>query len=500
MASKFEETKQFNKSYDELFLNSVEAINLVGFELIKVDRVSGQIEAKTNRSIRSYGENIFIKINQNSNVFIRSKSSVRTTLIDWGKNKENLRKLWSTLYLLAERQASVAVNSLEEVSTTAYTGEVKNSAMKLKEIEKTELDFPSSFPEELTVKYKCIKYIGKGGFASVYKGRRLDDKLVAVKLPSSSDAVTGKAFISELMNWTGLEHENIVRVFDFNILPVPYFEMELCECTLSEKQFPLDANSSTWIIFNICEGLKYAHSKSIIHQDLKPHNILFNEGVPKISDWGLSKVATTSGTSLMGGYTPLYAAPEHISKNFGKKDFRTDIWQVGAMFYEMITGKTPFEGDDLVAIMSGITLEDPELPSSINPDAKKLDPFIMKCLEKKQEMRYQSVSELQKELAEFLKIDYAQSLKVSLSQNDLRRSAFYCGDLFIVHLKLGDLETAYKYASDLSHYAQSEIKDLTSGFCKQLEIRIDNGMHDVPDELMKKAQIIAHKVGLGFRK
>ena len=357
---------------------------------------------------------------------------------------------------------------------------------------------PSTFPEELAEKYTNIEYIGGGGFARVFKAKRLDGKPAAIKLPSSSDAITGKSFINELKNWTELEHENIVKVYDYNILPVPYFEMELCDCALSEKKFPLDATSSAGIIFNVCEGLKYAHSKSIIHQDLKPHNILLKEGLPKISDWGLSKVATTSGTSLKGGYTPLYAAPEQISKKLGKKNSRTDIWQVGVLFYEIITGKMPFEGDSPVMIMSSITMEEPEPPSSINPEVEKLDPIIMKCLEKKQEMRYQSVSELQKDLAEFLRIDYTQSLKMSISQNDMKRSAFYCGDLLIIHLKLGELADAYKYAGDLSHYAKGEIKDLTNEFCTQLEVRIDNGMHDVPVELMKKAEIIAHKVGLGY--
>ena len=358
--------------------------------------------------------------------------------------------------------------------------------------------FPSTFLEELAEKYSNIEYIGGGGFARVFKAKKQDEKFVAIKLPISSDAMTGKSFISELKNWTGLEQENIVKVNDYNILPVPYFEMELCDCALSDKKFPLDATYSAWIIFNICEGLKYAHSKSIIHQDLKPHNILLKDGIPKISDWGLSKVATTSGTSSLGGYTPLYAAPEQISKKFGNKDIRTDIWQVGVLFYEIITGKTPFEGDDPVAIMSGITMEEPEPPSSRNPEVKKLDPIVMKCLEKKQEMRYQSVSELQKDLAEFLRIDYTQSLKMSISQNDMRRSAFYCGDLLIIHLKLGELADAYKYAGDLSRYAHGEIKDLTNEFCTQLEGRIDNGMHDIPAELMKKAEIIAHKVGLGY--
>lgn len=105
MTSKFEETRQFNKSYDEIFLKSVEAIKISGFKVIKTDKAYGVIEAKNHINFKSWGENISVKINQDGNVFIRSICAVPTTIVDWGKNKENVARFWAELYsLLMERQ------------------------------------------------------------------------------------------------------------------------------------------------------------------------------------------------------------------------------------------------------------------------------------------------------------------------------------------------------------------------------------------------------------
>jgi len=104
--------------------------------------------------------------------------------------------------------------------------------------------------------------------------------------------------------------------------------MELCDQSLANLPKPMDVDKAAWIIFNIAEGLKYAHSKGIIHRDLKPQNILLKDGIPKISDWGLSKVlAESSSATATKAFTPLYAAPEQIKGE--DKDERTDIWQLG---------------------------------------------------------------------------------------------------------------------------------------------------------------------------
>jgi len=363
-----------------------------------------------------------------------------------------------------------------------------------KEIEKKEESKSSLFPPELLQFYENPVLIGQGGFARVFKVKRKKDGInVAIKVPISMDSSTGKSFIKEIENWTKLKYDNIVEVYDYNILPIPYFEMELCDKSLEDVKKPMDIEKASWIIFNAAEGLKYAHRKDIIHRDLKPKNIMLKEGIPKITDWGLSKLTTQSKSSSIQAFSPLYAAPEHISKKFGKRDEKTDIWQLGVIFYELVTGKLPFEGDDFVEVGFKIVNDSYTPPSELNKDAEKVEPIINKCLQKKKKLRYNNVEELQKDLAEVLNIKYKAQLKKSIQKKNLSKSAYYCGELLMVNLKIGDIYQAYKYASDMINYATDNTKKFVDNLCKELQERIENKI-EVNEELIKKVDIIVHKI------
>ncbi|MBW9220733.1 protein kinase, partial [Methanothermococcus sp. SCGC AD-155-M21] len=356
---------------------------------------------------------------------------------------------------------------------------------------------PKTFPPELSERYVEVEFIGKGGFARVFKAKRKDGKEVAVKIPISLDESTGKSFLKEIENWTKLNHKNIVKVYHYNILPIPYFEMELCDHSLEDIGKPMDIEETAWIIFNTAEGLKYAHSQKIIHLDLKPHNILLKDGIPKISDWGLSKVMTESSSATANkGFTPIYASPEQIDSK--SKDEKTDIWQLGVVFYELVTGELPFKGDGFVEILTAITTKEPVKPSEINPEAKEVEKIIMKCLKKNKKERYQSVKELQRDLSKYLGIKYKESLKLSVSRGDSRRSAYYCCELLLMSMKDNNIIEAYKYASDLLNYTEGEVKQEVQELCGDLKFRIENGINDIPEELIKKAEVIAHKIRVGF--
>jgi serine/threonine protein kinase len=157
------------------------------------------------------------------------------------------------------------------------------------------------------------------------------------------------------------------------------------------------------IVSGIAEGLRYAHSRGIIHRDLKPHNILLtDEDVPKIADWGLSKVLDESRMSSITGFSLLYAAPEQVSpKNFGKTSSQTDIYQLGVIFYELVTGKPPFGGEGIAEVTAQILRDDPPAPSTLNPLLKSIEPVILRCLQKDPEQRYQSVGDMLRELGGF---------------------------------------------------------------------------------------------------
>ncbi len=360
-------------------------------------------------------------------------------------------------------------------------------------------DNPKQLPQELSDRYTDIELIGKGGFARVFKAKRKDNTPVAVKIPISIDAETGKTFIAELQNWTKLDHPNIVRVFDYNIMPLPYFEMELCDRSLAGVKKPLDCEEAAWIVFHICEGLKYAHARSIAHRDLKPENILLKDNLPKISDWGLSRIISKSTSTTSGSsFTPYYAAPEQVNNR--PKDERTDIWQLGIILYELTTGILPFQGDSVVEIVVNISTKSYTQPSALNPDTLTLEPIIRLCLEKDPDQRFQTVTALQKSLGMYLRKNYADLFRQSISAKDTRRSAYYVGDLIIVNLIIGDLNAAYKYSTDLVEYTQGDVKDLARELCGQLEIRIQNNITEVPDELIKNAEFVIHKVRMGFNK
>ncbi|WP_456467875.1 protein kinase domain-containing protein [Archaeoglobus sp.] len=353
--------------------------------------------------------------------------------------------------------------------------------------------------DALSELYDDLQYIGEGGFAKVYKAKRRDGKVVALKVPQKVDPNVGKAFVREVTNWQNLKHPNIVELYDVNIFPVPHLEMEYCEDCLANCPKPMDVSDASLIIFNIAEGLKYAHSKKIIHRDLKPSNVLIKQGVPKISDWGLSKVieSDTSVTMTLGAVSHHYAAPEQIDKKFGHTDERSDIWQLGVIFYELVTGKRPFEGS-LGEIINSILHKNPIPPSEFNPQAKKVEPIILKMLEKSKEDRYSDVKELQKDLAQILNFSYLEDLEKSKTIGNIKKVVYYLSDLILINLKTNNLTNAYKYISDIIYYiSEDTVRKDVEELKEQIRFRLEERL-EVPHELIEKAEVIIHKLKINM--
>jgi outer membrane protein assembly factor BamB len=250
-----------------------------------------------------------------------------------------------------------------------------------------------SFPVELGSQYSDVGYLGEGGFARVFSALNLQRTPVAVKVLKTSDPKAGKLFATEAANWTVLRHENIVRLFDYNIFPVPYLESELCDGNVELEMLrgPVTVERSIEIVEEVARGLSYAHKLKILHGDIKPSNMLLKDNVVKVSDWGLSKLKTEQSVSI-AGVTLQYAAPEELSRQFGRADERTDIYQLGVLFYQLVTGKLPFA--DEPTIVDAILQQVPVPPSQIRPVSPKLDSIILKCLRKRKEERYQSMDML----------------------------------------------------------------------------------------------------------
>jgi serine/threonine protein kinase/tetratricopeptide (TPR) repeat protein len=257
--------------------------------------------------------------------------------------------------------------------------------------------------------YKIIEEIGRGGMGMVYKAKDTKlDRFVALKfLPHhlSQAEEEKKRFIHEAKAASGLQHNNICTVHEINETEDDqmYIVMECYEGeSLKEKieRGPLKVEEALNIANQIAHGLEKAHAKKIVHRDIKPANILITEdGVVKIVDFGLAKLAgrtvlTKEGTTLG---TVNYMSPEQTKG--ADVDHRADIWALGVMLYEMLTGERPFKGDYEQAVIYSILNEEPEPLQKHNPDiSEELDTIVHKTLAKKPAERYMGIKNFLEDL------------------------------------------------------------------------------------------------------
>ncbi len=257
------------------------------------------------------------------------------------------------------------------------------------------------FPRELT-QYTDEYLIGTGGFSRVYKARNIKkDRVVAVKIPIKKDASIGKSFLRELNNWVSLKHQNIVKIYQYNILPVPYIEMEWCDSCLEDIKKPVQFNLALHYIHGVAKGLQYAHKNNIAHFDLKPQNILLKNDIPKITDWGLSRLLTLQGTTTIGISLP-FAAPEQFSTKYGKRDVKTDIWQLGVLLYHLLTGGIPFSGNDFAEYGKNITTTNIKKIISEDESIEDVSHILLNCLARNKKDRYKNMDIFLKDLEKIM--------------------------------------------------------------------------------------------------
>jgi serine/threonine protein kinase len=277
--------------------------------------------------------------------------------------------------------------------------------------------------------YKVLEKLGGGGMGVVYKAE--DTRLhrtVALKFlpPSFSfDEEAKLRFIREAQAASSLQHNNICNIHDVDetederiFICMDFYDGE----TLKKKieRGPLEIDEAVNIVTQIAEGLRQAHEKGIIHRDIKPANIFITKnGIVKILDFGLAKLAgqtmmTRTGATLG---TAAYMSPEQVRGE--EVDSRTDIWSIGVIFYEMITGRLPFKGEYEQAIMFAILNQEPESIIILRGDISSgLEHIINVCLEKEKEFRYNSIEVLLSDLEE---IDNKQFNYRSFRKNWIQR-------------------------------------------------------------------------------
>ena len=257
--------------------------------------------------------------------------------------------------------------------------------------------------KKLLSKYRITHFLGAGGFADVYEGTDENGWGVAIKVPQfkmekTMDSTSLKRFASEADIWKKLQHDNIVTVYETGAKPIPHIVMELMDGGDLEslmRGHRLTVEEAVHIMVQILEGISYAHRMATVHRDLKPENILFTSaGEAKITDWGIGKYMASEGLTktLDTKGTLAYSAPEQFdTKEYGEVDWQTDIFQLGIVFYEMLTGEKPFQGRDMAEVMGKVLTYYPVPPSDYNSDVPlELDDIVMGALEKYKEDRWES--------------------------------------------------------------------------------------------------------------
>ena len=257
--------------------------------------------------------------------------------------------------------------------------------------------------------YKILEKIGSGGMGTVYKAKdtRLDRSVALKFLPPhlSQAEEEKKRFIHEAKAASALDHPNICSVYEINetedgqmFIAMACYEGGSLKDRISKDPLPLE--EALDIADQIARGLEKAHQKGIVHRDIKPANILITEdSVVKIVDFGLAKLAgqtklTKTGSTLG---TVAYMSPEQAQA--GEVDARTDIWALGVILYEMLTGKPPFSGDYEQAVIYSILNEQPKPVTELRSEVPEtLAQIVERALEKDPEKRYQQIKELLEDL------------------------------------------------------------------------------------------------------
>ena len=304
-------------------------------------------------------------------------------------------------------------------STTKYLRAVlKNGFDQDHSIDKREMRHASAADDSYSLwaervagqtvaEYEVLSILGSGGMGVVYKAFDVRlERMVALKFLSRdlcSDDEAVARFIKEAKVASALDHPNVATIYEINhtsaghpFIAMAYYQGESLEKMIAREALPVEVAID--LAKQVGCGLSEAHANGFVHRDIKPANIMVtDDGIAKILDFGLAmEIGLTEMGRRMG--TTSYMSPEQTRGE--AVDHRTDIWSLGALLYEMVTGERPFKGDRKPTIVYEILCVDPPRLSTTNPGlaALELEHVVSMCLEKEKDLRYPSVSDLVSDL------------------------------------------------------------------------------------------------------
>ena len=263
--------------------------------------------------------------------------------------------------------------------------------------------------------YEILEKIAQGGMGVVYKARQLSlNRLVAVKMiltgPMAGETEI-KRFQQEAEAAANLQHPNIVAIHEVGEHEGRhYFSMDFVDgqsLALMTKEGPMAAPRAAELVKTLAEAIQFAHQRGILHRDLKPHNVLIDSrGIPRITDFGLAKQVNQDSSLTMEGAlmgTPSYMSPEQAAGRHDLLGPGSDVYSLGAILYELLTGQPPFRGKTPMETVRQVIDREPATPSKLNSKVPgDLETICRKCLEKKPDHRYSSARMLAEELGRFL--------------------------------------------------------------------------------------------------
>ncbi|MRH86279.1 Stk1 family PASTA domain-containing Ser/Thr kinase [Nocardia sp. SYP-A9097] len=298
-------------------------------------------------------------------------------------------------------------------------------------------------PKNLSSRYELGEIIGFGGMSEVHKARDLrlgrDVAIKVLRADLARDPTFYLRFKREAQNAAALNHPAIVAVYDTGEAeidggPLPYIVMEYVDGdTLRDivrGKGPMAPRRAMEVIADVCAALDFSHRNGIVHRDMKPANIMINRaGAVKVMDFGIARALADSSnpmtqTAAVIG-TAQYLSPEQARGE--QVDARSDVYSVGCVLYEILTGEPPFTGDSPVAVAYQHVREDPRLPSHVHPGVpRELDSVVLKAMSKNPANRYQTAAEMR---ADLIRVLGGQKPTAPMVMNDEDRNSFLDDEL-----------------------------------------------------------------------